>query len=197
MRKNVWYAVLHQAEAERVIQGFRSDDLLLLAARAARGAELKTEIRYAEVVENVDPEWLFPNNVLGVEDDFCSRCSVLEKVIDLSFGFNLPIGAFVDNFELDVKCGSTIIQESLWMFLWTGSEFSYFKTINYGLGFPPCVDTIFHGWRSLPPWYFTRDRVNGMIVRVQHDQLAGGGGGVPTQLWSSYVDALKMRVSYY
>lgn len=200
MRKNVWYAVLHQAEAERVIQGFRSEDLLFIAGRPLH-AELKTETRYAEVVERSDFGWLLPNNILGVEDSACTSCRVMEDEIDVSFGFNIPPSAILDDIELDVKCAHTFIPEHFYIYVSkdNGANFSYFKSIWFVKdALVACDESIFHGWRSfLSKGFSNGGHVNNLQVRVLVGLVAGGGGGVPTEMWTGYVDALKVRVSYY
>lgn len=197
MDKLTRYAVYHQLELEALARAFKSDEFLLLLRNDPRIPLLITETRYAQVVEAADPEWQFTAELLGAEDNVCSRCSILNKNVDVSFGFNLPPGATVTKIELDVKCCQTIFNESLWIYIWTGAAFSYFKTIHYEAGIPFCANTIFHGWRTFDSWYYTRDRVNGMKVRLHHDTAAGGGGLPGLELWSTYVDALKMRVTYY
>lgn len=199
MDKLTRYAVYHQLELEALARGFKTDDIILFLRNEVRiPPSIITETRYAEVVEAADPEWQFSDEVLGVEDNICSRCSILEKVLDVSFGFNLPPGATVTKVELNVKCGVTIFTESIYTWLWDADAgWSGFKKINNEIGFPFCASTVFLGWRELDPYYFTRARVNGLKVRLHHDLRSGGGGPPGLEMWTSYVDALKMRVTYY
>lgn len=133
----------------------------------------------------------------GVEDDVCALTSINGSILYLDgFGF-----AFTsDPSYVGVDCKAIVVSDTTQQcdfYVWDGNDWVYFATIEAEYQeFPAlkCGDSYFRGWHDLSNIIDTKEKLNGIKFKAIHYN-AGGGGTIPAEMWSSYIDAIKVKAS--
>lgn len=134
----------------------------------------------------------------GVEDDVCAVTSINGSILyldDFAFAFlSDPIAVLVD-------CKLIVVSDTEQhcdFHVWNGSEWIYFSGIMAQYrAFPAykCADSYFRGWHDLSAIIDTKEKLNGIKFKATHYE-AGGGGTMPAEPWTSYIDAIKVKATF-